>query len=113
MYQRDLWLCILVTCLLSPCAWPQASTGTASGTVRDQTGAFVPNSTVTQTAVVDIIMQLAGTTTVVSVQDVTPVLATDNSVLGGTLERERIEQLPINGRQVTSLLQVDRKSARL
>src|ERR1035441_9987192 len=51
MYQRNLWLCILVACLLSPCVWPQASTGTASGTVRDQTGAFVPNATVTLTAV--------------------------------------------------------------
>ena len=35
----------------------------------------------------------------------TPLLTVDNPTLGHVLERSRIEQLPINGRGVTSLLQ--------
>jgi len=55
--------------------------------------------------VVDVMMKVGQTTTVLSVQDVTPIVQTDNAMLGGTLEHTRIEQLPINGRAVTSLLQ--------
>jgi hypothetical protein len=50
-------------------------------------------------------MKVGQTTVEVAVQDVTPMLQTDNPTLGATLERTRIEQLPINGRTVTSLLQ--------
>ncbi|HOQ46929.1 MAG TPA: TonB-dependent receptor [Bryobacteraceae bacterium] len=35
--------------LVTTCAWPQASTGTVSGTVRDQSGAVIPNVPVTIT----------------------------------------------------------------
>ena len=133
-------------------AWPQASTATVSGTVRDQSGAVIPNAAVTltnsatnvasktstngvgfyifagvvpgsydlvaeapgmqkfegkltvqvqQNAVVDAVLKLGATTSEVSVQDVTPMVTTDNPTLGHTLERQRIEQLPINGRFIT------------
>src|SRR4029453_2316206 len=39
------------------------------------------------------------------VQDVAPLVQTGNPALGHTLERTRIEQLPINGRALTTLLQ--------
>jgi hypothetical protein len=148
--------CILAVILIAPSAWPQASTGTVSGTVRDQTGAVIPGASVTltnqntnvssktttnqvgfylfpgtlpgpylllseasgmqkfegsltvqvqQSAVVDITMRVGQTATEVSVQDVTPLLQVNNPALGHVLERTRIEQLPINGRTVTSLLQ--------
>ena len=44
--------CLAVLLLLAfaiPSAWPQASTGTVSGTVRDQSGAVIPNIEVTLT----------------------------------------------------------------
>ncbi|MGH3440592.1 MAG: hypothetical protein ACRDUY_00800, partial [Nitriliruptorales bacterium] len=43
--------------------------------------------------------------TEVTVQDVTPILTVDNPTLGHVLERQRIDQLPINGRSILSLLQ--------
>src|SRR4051794_33431543 len=60
---------------------------------------------VQQSAVVDITLQVGRTATQVAVQDVTPLVQTDNPTLGHTLERTRIEQLPINGRALTTLLQ--------
>ena len=57
-----------------------------------------------QSATVDIVLQPSGTQTVVSVQDATPTLTTDTATLSHTLERQRIEQLPINGRSVMNLL---------
>jgi len=60
---------------------------------------------VQQSAVVDVTMKIGQATTEIQVQDVTPMLQVDNPTLGHVLERTRIEQLPINGRQVTSLLQ--------
>ncbi len=150
----------LVVCWLAasaaPSAWPQASTATVSGTVRDQSGAVIPGAAVTltnrntnvgskttanevgfylfpgtlpgpyrlvveasgmqkfegaltvqvqQSAVVDVTMRVGQTVTEVSVLDVTPILQVDNPTLGYVLERERIEQLPINGRDLTTLLQ--------
>jgi hypothetical protein len=59
---------------------------------------------VQQSAVVDPVLQPAQTATTVEVQDVTPMITTDNPTLGHVLERQRIEQLPINGRFITSLL---------
>ena len=142
--------------MLAVPAWPQASTATVSGTVRDQTGAVIPDATVTltnsatgtisrtttnpvgfyilpgvvpgpydllveaegmqrfegkltvqvqQSAVVDPVMKVGQTTTEVEVTDVTPLVTVDNPTLGHTLERTRIEQLPINGRFITALLQ--------
>jgi hypothetical protein len=147
--------CILVLALAAPSAWPQASTATSSGTVRDESGAVVANASVTLTntatnvtlntrtnvagfyffpgivpgpytltveapgmqkfegsltvqvqksAVVDVTLKVGQTTTTISVQDVTPMLQVDNPTLGGTLERTRIEQLPLDGRLITNLL---------
>ena len=55
-------------------------------------------------ATVDITFQPAGTQDHGDVQDVTPVVTTDTASLGYTLERARIEQLPINGRNVMNLM---------
>ncbi len=150
------FFCVLLTALVAPSAWPQASTATVSGTVRDQTGGVIPTATVTltgqdtnatsktttnsvgyyvfpgivsgpyllaveapgmqkfegslivqvqQSAVVDVTMKLGQTSVQVSVQDVTQLAATDNGTLGDTLEFTRLEQLPLNGRAVMSLLQ--------
>src|SRR5688572_23904646 len=60
---------------------------------------------VQQNAVVNVTLKVGQTATEVSVQDVTPLLQTANATLGHVLERKRIEQLPINGRNVTNLLQ--------
>lgn len=150
------WLvCIICLVLLSCPIWPQASTGTVSGTVRDQTGAVIPNAAVvlTNTATnlssnartneagvyffpgvvagnyrltvevpgmekyeasllvqatlrvaVDPVLRPGVTTTSVEVREVTPMVATDNPTLSTTLERARIEQLPVNGRTITTLL---------
>src|SRR5271157_1167070 len=57
-----------------------------------------------ESASVTITFQPAGTKTTVEVKDVTPVLTTDTASLGYTLERTRIEQLPINGRNVMTLM---------
>jgi hypothetical protein len=59
---------------------------------------------VQQSENVDVTLMPAGTQTVVSVADVTPIVTTDNPTLGHILERRRIEQLPINGRSVMTLL---------
>jgi len=149
-------LSMLVIALITPSAWPQASTAAVSGTVRDQTGAVIPGASVTltntntnvasksttnqaglylfpgtvpgpytlvveapgmqkfegslvvqvqQSAVVDVTLIVGQTTTAISVQDVTPMVSTAVPTLGHVLERTRIEQLPINGRSLTSLLQ--------
>lgn len=37
---------VVFAIVIASCAWPQASTGTVSGTVRDQSGAVVPNTQV-------------------------------------------------------------------
>ena len=46
---QNLAFCILLAVLIAPTAWPQASTGSVDGTVRDQTGAVIPNASVTLT----------------------------------------------------------------
>src|SRR5215469_3844013 len=60
---------------------------------------------VQQDAVVDAILKVGDVTAEVSVKDVTPTVVVDNPTLGHVLERQRIEQLPINGRYIQSLLQ--------
>jgi hypothetical protein len=47
--QKWLILTLLLMCLLMPCAWSQATSGKVSGTVRDQSGAVIPNAEVTLT----------------------------------------------------------------
>lgn len=57
-----------------------------------------------QTVVVNPQLKAGQTSTVVEVKDVTPILVADSPVLGHVLERQRIEQLPINGRDLSALL---------
>lgn len=149
-------LSLLVVALLTiPSVWSQTSAGTVSGTVRDQTGAAIPNATVSlvntatnvrsatvsneagfyrlpgvapgqyrlaaeakgmqkyegdigvqvsQSVVIDAVMHPEGTTTIVEVRDVTPLVTTDNATVGAGMERTRIEQLPINGRSIVTLV---------
>ncbi|MGH9721716.1 MAG: carboxypeptidase-like regulatory domain-containing protein [Bryobacteraceae bacterium] len=57
-----------------------------------------------QDAVVDAVLQVGQTATRVEVQDVTPLVRVDSPTLGHALERQRIEQLPINGRGYQAFL---------
>src|SRR5215831_8358912 len=57
-----------------------------------------------QDAAVDVTLQVGQTVTQVEVQDVTPMVTTSNPTLGHTLERQRIEQLPVNGRNYQAFL---------
>jgi len=58
-----------------------------------------------QTAVVNIALALGSAATEVTVAgDITPLVTTENATLGATLERSRLEQLPINGRMLNTLL---------
>jgi len=152
---RILVLCLICIVLVQP-AWPQASTATVSGTVRDQSRAVIPTASVSltntatnvtsktttnlvgfyifpgivpgpyrltveaqgmqrfegsltvqvqQSAVVDPVLKVGQTVTEVQVTDVTPLMTVDSPTLAHVLEQQRIEQLPINGRFITSLLQ--------
>ncbi|MCL5746405.1 MAG: carboxypeptidase-like regulatory domain-containing protein [Acidobacteria bacterium] len=152
------WIGSVLACtlLLAP-AWPQASSGTVSGTVCDQSGAVIPNTAVvvvntatnvtsitrtneagfcivpglipgpyrvtveapwmqkyegtfiTQTGyspVTDPVMKPAQAVTTVEVTDVTPMVTTDNAIVRDTVDRARIDQLPINGRSLNTLLAI-------
>jgi hypothetical protein len=59
---------------------------------------------VQQSAVVDATLRPAQIASSVEVKDVTPILTVDSPTLGHVLERQRIEQLPINGRSLTNLM---------
>ena len=60
-----------------------------------------------QIAVVNPEMGLGATATEITVAgDVSPVIVTENATLGQVLERSRIEQLPLNGRFLTTLVDV-------
>ena len=59
---------------------------------------------VQQDAVVDGTLTLGQTVTQVEVKDVTPMVRVDSPTLGHVLERQRIEQLPMNGRGYQTLL---------
>lgn len=59
-----------------------------------------------QVAVVDVTLNVGGAAEVVTVQgDVTPLVSTASATLGTTVERARIEQLPLNGRAIESMVQ--------
>lgn len=58
---------------------------------------------VAQTATVNPVLQVQRTETQVTVQDVTPLVTSDAPTLGSVLERSRVEQLPLNGRSLSSL----------
>src|SRR5215470_14542485 len=57
-----------------------------------------------KSSTVDITFRPTGTATSVTVQDATPVLTTDTPSLSHTLDQVRIEQLPINGRNIMNLM---------
>ena len=57
-----------------------------------------------QDAAIDVLLQVGQTVTQVKVEDVTPLVTTENSTLAHTVERKRIEQLPINGRGYQNFL---------
>src|SRR5436190_80852 len=59
---------------------------------------------VQQSTTADAVMRVQSETVTVSVQDITPVTVTDKMSLGHVLDRRGIEQLPINGRNITNLL---------
>ncbi len=59
---------------------------------------------VSQSVVVDPVLRPGQATETVEVRDVTPLVTVDNSTVRNTLEHARLEQLPINGRNVTTLL---------
>ena len=54
---------------------------------------------------IDIALKVATATTSVQVADLTPILVTDNPTLSSTLERQRIEDMPVLGRGYQNLLQ--------
>ena len=59
---------------------------------------------VQQDSTVDVVLQVATANTRVEVVDVTPMIKVDSPSLGSSLERQRIEQLPVNGRGYQNLL---------
>lgn len=145
----------LTLLLLTPCARPQSSTGSVSGTVQDSSGARVAEAEVTlsspdtkivlktrtnesglyffpsvvagayelgaaapgmerfdgkltvqtaQNAVVDPVLKPGSINAHVEVVDVTPLVTTDNATVASGMEHARIEQLPINGRVLNTLV---------
>ncbi|MBL8230980.1 MAG: carboxypeptidase regulatory-like domain-containing protein, partial [Bryobacterales bacterium] len=111
-------------------ALTHTSTGRRSETVTNETGFFVFPSVaigsykitvqssgmqswegslvlqIGQTAVVDPVLTVAQTATEITVAgDVTPLVTTTAATLGSVVERARIEQLPLNGRFVQTLVQ--------
>ena len=62
---------------------------------------------VAQSAVVDVTLSVGGVNEQVTVAgDVTPLVNTANQTIGNTLDRQRIEDLPENGRSVSNLVQL-------
>ena len=59
---------------------------------------------VQQSTTADAVMRVSSEAVTVSVKDITPVTVTDKMSLGHVLDRRGIEQLPINGRNITNLL---------
>ena len=57
-----------------------------------------------QSAAITITLTPGATATTVTVGDVTPLINTTSATLATVVERERIEQLPLNGRFITTLI---------
>ncbi|MGQ9635198.1 MAG: carboxypeptidase regulatory-like domain-containing protein [Bryobacteraceae bacterium] len=57
-----------------------------------------------QSAVIDPVLVPGVTTTAVEVRDTTPLVTVDSATIGTRMERSRVEQLPINGRALGTLL---------
>jgi len=152
------WLMLsFMAALFLPCAWPQATSGTVGGTVRDSSGAViagadvvltnaatgisVTNKTtsdglyffpgvspgnyrvsvqfvgmekfissfpiqVAQSVIIDPVLKPGQITTTMDVAAVTPMVVLDSSPIEVGLDRERIQDLPINGRSLNTILAV-------
>ena len=61
---------------------------------------------VQQSVVIDPVLEVGSTATEVEVTSVVPMTTVDSAVVSQTLERARVEQLPINGRGLKTLLAV-------
>ena len=59
-----------------------------------------------QEATLDPTLRVGGTATTVNVGDVAPLVTDSTSTLSQVTERERIEQLPMNGRDPTTIVQL-------
>jgi Carboxypeptidase regulatory-like domain len=59
---------------------------------------------VEQSVVIDPVLAPLGTVTTLDVKDVTPLVTTDSAMVGASLDRTRIEQLPMNGRSIVNLV---------
>jgi hypothetical protein len=59
-----------------------------------------------QEATFDPTLKVGGTATTVTVGDVAPLVTDSSSTLSQTTERERVEQLPVNGRDITTIVQL-------
>lgn len=59
---------------------------------------------VQQSTVVDVTLNVGQTVTQITVLDVAPVVTTDRPTLGHVVERQKIDQLPINGRNLVNLV---------
>jgi hypothetical protein len=57
-----------------------------------------------QETLVNVVLEVGASATVVEVTDLTPVIRADSATLGHVLENQRIQQLPINGRSHQALL---------
>jgi hypothetical protein len=64
------------------------------------------NLEVDQRLRLDIVMEVGGVTETVLVTEELPRIDTDDSTVGSIVEQQRLEQLPINGRHVFSLVQL-------
>ncbi|MFB3825424.1 MAG: carboxypeptidase regulatory-like domain-containing protein [Bryobacteraceae bacterium] len=67
-----------------------------------------------QSASLNIELQVASTATAITVVgDVTALVTTSNATLGTTIEQERVEQLPLDGRSLSTLIQITTPGAEL
>ena len=148
---------VIAAIVIAASAWPQASTATVGGTVRDQSGAVIANSNVAltntetsvisttrtngsgvylfpgvnpgpyrltaeaagmqkyqatlevlvaQRAVIDPVLSISQNTTSVQVTDATSVIDVENATFHNQVDHARIEQLPINQRDLMNLTTV-------
>jgi hypothetical protein len=153
-----LMLCLFLLAAMSFSAFAQSVYGTISGTVADESGAVVPNATVTivnkatgftrtitsnadgtfnapsltaglyevraeiqgfRTTVREAEVQVGGTTTVdmkmqvgqskevVTVESATPQIEYEKNQIGGVITREKIQDLPLNGRSFLQLASLE------
>jgi len=61
---------------------------------------------VTQVVRIDFVLEVGGVTESVTVTDEIPRVQTEVSTLGAAVERQRVEQLPLNGRNVFNMVKL-------